>query len=363
MARWHARLHLRRKSGSALWRSATVAGIAVLVIAAIGAGVYLLTRGSGSSAVSWARLQGGATLPATENYWAAYDPKIDKVVKSIDARASGYPSTTWVLDLTTDFWTQMPASTDVPRSREVALVYDDTSRRIIRVGYNENTHEYDTWAYDSSANTWTNLHPAATPAVPIFGVALAYDPQSGRVIMVESHKSQFHTWAYDSRTNTWSEIKTDISPPVRWQAAFAYDYSTNRLLLFGGFGHLEKPEGGVLDDTWAFDSATNKWSELKPSKSPPARDEASMVYDKAAARMILFGGSTKGKVFNDTWAYDSKTNAWTRVDTSGSPKPLFSMTTVYDPVMQGVLVIGGKDKDMKSNTDSWVLAGDTSLGF
>jgi hypothetical protein len=298
-----------------------------------------------------------------DNYWAAYDPKIDKVIKSIDARAPGYPSTTWALDLTTDFWSQLPASAGAPSSREVGLVYDDTSHTIIRVGCTENTQEYDTWAFDSATNKWTNLHPATTPSVPIFGVALAYDPKSGRVIMVESHKNEFHTWTYDSRTNTWSEIKTDVSPPVRTQAAFAYDYSTKRLLLFRGFGHFEKPEGDVFDDTWAFDSATNKWSELKPSKSPPARDGASMVYDKAAAKMILYGGSTKGKLFSDTWAYDSKTNAWSRVNTGGSPKPLFSMTTVYDPVMQNVLVIGGQDKDMKSNTDSWVLAGDTSLGF
>lgn len=55
---------------------------------------------------------------------------------------------------------------------------------------------------------------------------------------------------------------------------------------------------------WAYDFATNRWTELSPAGDrPPARRFHSMVYDSGANKMILFGGyGFDGVRLNDTWA-------------------------------------------------------------
>ena len=81
----------------------------------------------------------------------------------------------------------------------------------------------------------------------------------------------------------------------------AYDLTSGRLIIFGG----QDSAGTSLDDTWAYDSAANTWTELEPSGAQPrARAGHAMVYDPAGGRLIMFGGHSieAADLLNDTWA-------------------------------------------------------------
>src|SRR6516162_8063081 len=93
-------------------------------------------------------------------------------------------------------------------------------------------------------------------------------------------------------------------PPARAYATMAYDQANGKVILFGGFAGPQ----GLLADAWAYDLAANKWSPLATGRlGPSRRDFSSMAYDQAAHAIVLFGGQTGGDGniqatdLNDTW--------------------------------------------------------------
>ena len=63
--------------------------------------------------------------------------------------------------------------------------------------------------------------------------------------------------------------------------------------------------GGFAADTWAYDPATNSWTDLNPTGPRPlGRAGHAMVYDPDTRRVIMFGGNPSGvKASCETWAY------------------------------------------------------------
>ena len=69
---------------------------------------------------------------------------------------------------------------------------------------------------------------------------MAYDAESDRVILFggDSRPIQFHqgdTWAYDLDTNSWTDMNPATSPAERALPAMAYDPQSDRVILFGGW--------------------------------------------------------------------------------------------------------------------------------
>jgi N-acetylneuraminic acid mutarotase len=155
----------------------------------------------------------------------------------------------------------------------------------------------DTWAYDATANTWTNLNPSG--AVPPARAAhmMAYDPVA-RLMIVFGGWEDGGTWAYDSASNTWVDLAPSGSPPgARWVASMTYDSSIGRIVMFGG-----ADKAGDRSDTWAYDSRDNRWTELNSETHPSARFNPCMAYDPSTERVIMFGGAAKSGDRSDTWA-------------------------------------------------------------
>ena len=122
----------------------------------------------------------------------------------------------------------------------------------------------------------------------------------------------------------------------------AYDEATDQIIMFGGYSGPEDMTGDYHDDTWAYDAKANAWTKLEPSGAvPPARVGHTMAYDPVTQRTIMFGGQMNG-VFADTWAYDAKANAWTKLEPSGAVPPARTdHTMAYDPDMHRMIMFGG----------------------
>ena len=65
------------------------------------------------------------------------------------------------------------------------MAYDPVTHRSDHVRRQERygTSLDDTWAYDPTANTWTELEPSGTLPSARSGQSMTYDPARGRLIM------------------------------------------------------------------------------------------------------------------------------------------------------------------------------------
>jgi N-acetylneuraminic acid mutarotase len=128
------------------------------------------------------------------------------------------------------------------------------------------------------------------------------------------------TWAFDSTSQTWKLMNSPTNPAARSGQAMIYDPVGGLILLFGGTNFARWPETRSYNDTWIFDLATAKWRQLAPIKSPSARYDHGMVYVASSQQVVLFGGRTESGWSNETWAYNLTRNAWTRLAPQTSPK-------------------------------------------
>lgn len=190
-------------------------------------------------------------------------------------------------------WSNLSPSV-LPPSRDFhAMCYDNSNRIVILFGGKTNNDSYpnfyylyDTWAYIVSQNTWSNMNPTISPA-PRHRHAMCYDSYNHRAILFGGDGGDWYsndTWAYDYASNTWSNMNPAGPPPGRYYHSICYDSVNHKVILFGGGG------GGSFGDTWAYDYASNTWSNMNPAVRPAARYLFSMCFDEDHGKVILFGG-------------------------------------------------------------------------
>jgi N-acetylneuraminic acid mutarotase len=117
------------------------------------------------------------------------------------------------------------------------------------------------------------------------------------------------TWDYDYHRNRWANLHPRHAPVPRMAHYMAFESRTNRLVMFGGF---LAPYEQATNDTWIYDVATNRWSQVVPKESPGPR--AWHVMSRTNGPVVLFGGGPDQPGFtNETFLYTSRSNTWTKV--------------------------------------------------
>lgn len=141
---------------------------------------------------------------------------------------------------------------------------------------------------------------------------MAYDQAGKKVILFggwsEGDGFLDDTWTFDPSSNTWTNLKPAAAPPARYLASMAYDESGKRVVLYGGLTkHIQSLLGaasfdfGQLGDTWTFDLGKKTWTSVETTVSPPARGMAGLAYDAVTSKLVLFGGLGTDGLIQDTW--------------------------------------------------------------
>jgi hypothetical protein len=79
-----------------------------------------------------------------------------------------------------------------------------------------------------------------------------------------------------------------------------YDAAADRMLVFGG-----ETAHGESAEVWAFDLASETWSQLPAGDGPGPRVNPGVVLDAARGRLIAVDGRHGlTATFHDTWALD-----------------------------------------------------------
>ena len=189
----------------------------------------------------------------------------------------------------------------------------------------------------SEVAVWRKIAVNKSPAGR-YGHAMAYNPSTGKTYVfggydVTANRALADLWAWDG--TVWTQLTAATSPPAREDAGMAYDPSRKSLILYGGIdydkGTPERPLPPAFGDTWEW-TDTGKWTQLKPATSPHqvGLSQPGMVTDTARSKILLWGGyasaadGTYGAGVDDLWEWDGATTTWTkRTPVVTADDPLF----------------------------------------
>ena len=290
-----------------------------------------------------------------------------------DAAPVGWNYDTWAFDYATNTWTNLEPATH-PIATFKSLAYDSESEKMIACGGQDADHVLSnrTWAYDYTANTWTNKGVT----LPLGMSSIVYDSESDRIIAFgggygkdyNPYGDEFilnnQTWAYDFNSNTWTN-KTDSAHPIgTYYHKLVYDSESDRIIKFGGFdvykdATLDPTGESLATETWAYDYDTNTWENVSVNMNPGARYGHSMAYDTESDRVIMFGGYTylnsKGMT-DETWAFDYNTATWTKLNPEGDIARR-GANMVYDEVNDKIILFGGVHPDEQYTLlkETWIF--------
>jgi hypothetical protein len=252
---------------------------------------------------------------------AVYDPVAHAMIIFAGQDAGGNTNKVWAFDLTSHTWTDItPSSGGMPPFRRTpAVAYDVHNHQMLMFSGQGATFYNDTWAFDLTSHTWTELMPAAPMPNIRYGVATCYDVVGATQVIFAgfTNMGRFDdTWRFDPTAGgTWSDVSPAAGNPLeRCLHAAAYDALDRLMVMYGG------QNAGPLSDVWSFDLATETWTDITPAAGPDGRWFSTLEYDPVNRRFTMFGGN-RGAVLgraNDVWVLDLSLGEWIEISPSGT---------------------------------------------
>ena len=179
---------------------------------------------------------------------------------------------TWVYDSFTESWTQKTPSKS-PNARyfhAMSSIYGNSDVLLFGGTNNNNNYFNDTWVYDIGTDTWTKVN---TPSAPSHrrSHAMTFIWGTSKVILyggagyTSSDKWYNDTWIFDYSNKTWTELNLTNGPGRRINHEMATIWGTDKVVLYGGQDCYN-----AFRETWIFDLSENNWTKQEPKKIPTA---------------------------------------------------------------------------------------------
>lgn len=280
----------------------------------------------------WSRLADGIPSGGSVVYDSA-----DKVLVLYDG------TETWTYDFSTGSWKEMRPESS-PDVDNFAMAYAGAEGVVVLFNCDKHGSLYsETWTYNVTQDCWAQKAPANMPRVRL-AAGMAYDSRFGEVMMFEGYdlmsfdQPSNDTWAYDVGDDTWTKMLSAGGPSPRFSSAMAYDPESGEMVLFGGMDH----DGPLLSDTWTYNFTENAWTSVKPLHSPPARWGHSMAYDRGQKGMVLFGGRGASSQLDDIWTYNSTQNDWRKEGPTSHPSARYDASMAFVPDTGQTVLYGGQ---------------------
>jgi hypothetical protein len=221
-------------------------------------------------------------------------------------------------------WVSLPSAVLQPPPRtKPGTAWDPVRRRLVLFGGNIPGQDLsDLWEWDG--RVWTQPVAPVTRPGNRRRLSATYAPDVDAVVFyggVHDNTDLDEMWEWRGPRRVagtlvqgrWTQRTPTPRPSARNWEGLAYDRARARLVLFGGLQGNTTP----LDDTWEarWDAGASQWvwEERHPATRPSARNSPAMGYDAPSSRVVMYGGgmSPDNPVGDDLWTWDG-TN-WTEV--------------------------------------------------
>lgn len=238
------------------------------------------------------------------------------------------------------------------------------------LGNNTSTTTNDLWAFDAAAGTFTQIVAhGAVGSPPARGRhSAAWNPSTNKLVVFGGNTRGAtptllgDTWEFDPSTSTWTNLISATNPTPRQFASMTFDPILGGILLFGGQTNDATPNVNS-NETWLLLGST--WVPLAPATSPAARSQHSLVTRSDFGDVLLCGGLDNGIAtpeqirFLDVWTWNGST--WTMISNcdvltnptgTGTTWPgnVNANQAIYDPLRQRVVMQGGQGITVAANT-------------
>jgi len=154
---------------------------------------------------------------------------------------------TWVYDLSDNAWTEKFPTDSLSGRSGHAMAYIGGDQ-VLLFGGDDGALDDETWTYDLGENSWTRMMPATSPT-PRRNHDLAW-LEGDQVLLFGGYDDvgplDGETWMYDLSQNTWTQLAPAVSPSARYWHAMAWLGSPD-VLLFGGID-----SGGHDTGVWGY---------------------------------------------------------------------------------------------------------------
>ena len=221
---------------------------------------------------------------------------------------------------TTPRWRTIDAAA-LPAGRwgqEVAAI-DDSTALVFSGVDTENELLGGLWRVETTSDGVVSAQKIDTVGTPTprYCGCMAYDSSRDALLLVggRSFMDSFaETWRLDLNTGGWEQLSEGAGPEGPIGCSMAYSVDADAFYLFGGANQQQ----GTLDKTWRFDPETGTWTLIE-GVGPSARYDAGMLPMSDGASLVLFSGAVSGfsGFIQDAWSFDTREEAWTRLNTSG----------------------------------------------
>ena len=218
--------------------------------------------------------------------------------------------------------------------------------------------------------------------VALLLLATCNEDHSGNGAGVESSHAALGT-VPASEVASWTRIAPPaLSPDPRYMQTAAFDETRRVLVMFGGqMWNVDSASTDPLPASqylWEWDPATGIWTNRNPSGAKPSqpspRAGASMVFDSARKKFVIFGGRTQPTAnhllvysnYQDTWEWDpasgdftDRSSAGTPPDARGQHSIVFEKSTgkalLFGGAVAGHSIYGGDDGNSVNSAfgDTW----------
>jgi hypothetical protein len=258
-----------------------------------------------STANVWTNLTTGVAPPASDQWAMAYD-RTDGYVVAF----GGGTNQTWKFH--DGAWSQLFTLVSPPARDLPCLTFDSEDSYVLLFGGSSSTGGAslgDTWSFENGV--WVNRTVDVAPPAG-YGCNLQDEPSDHRVIEFggvtnptsATIPDENQTWSYLG--GTWTNLTSPVAPVGRWGAMMSYLGPCGCVVLFGGFfyyGNSSSSGEGLRGDTWLLEG--NNWTRPTVSSAPGMRGTAAFAFDPTVEKDVMFGGfSYSGNSeFNDTWTF------------------------------------------------------------
>ncbi|MBY0507228.1 MAG: hypothetical protein K2X03_25155 [Bryobacteraceae bacterium] len=247
----------------------------------------------------------------------------------------------------------LPPGDTAPTGRvDGTIAYAPSLRRLYLFGGQDTETRNDLWAYSLDDRAWTRLNPSGALPPARLGHTLVWDARRSRLVLFGGQARGFFSdvWAYDVASGAWQQLaRDDAGPSRRYGHSAILEPGRDRMVISHGF-----TSAGRFDDTWSFNLATNAWQNLTPAGTKPLRRCLHhAVYDPGAGQMLLYGGCASGFgpcPLGDLWAFDLATNRWTERTGAQKPPAREHYGMVFDEPRSRLVIYGGEGGGLFNDT-------------
>ena len=264
-------------------------------------------------------------------------------------------------------WTRVGPPVPGPDGRYLASAAIDETGRVLAMFGGWPTADnaivtalQDLWEWDPATGVWTNRTPAGDKPGARAGASMVFDSvrnnfvvYGGRMLASRDDIVDYaDLWEWNPTTGAFSQRgNSGQGPGYRSEQAMVFEKSTGKVLLFGGGAADGFPEFSVASgDTWEWDPAQGKWTQLAPLSAPSARFASALVWDSKRNVAVLFGGmelpeaGLSGVPKQDTWEWDPAKQNWTNRTIAGTtPSARYGHAMAYDSGRGVTVLVGGWD--------------------